>query len=259
MPGLDQRLLTGPRLQPWAAFQRQASDFQASSRGPLESPTLRWGLPLFGQPDRSRTLRSSPTPPEVSRPSGDVSAGVRFARVYHPRHLPPLTFLRPSAVYSSRQIVCLLSYRHHLWDSKNTNNRCRLAILIETTLGTVPSGNTSRARKHGKPSLQGSVAKEASISEHPLLRSSSQTERRRVTHHSSRKQLEQEEGTSTGLPFGPHGQTALSASVVEVSLTTRTASSSNGRRTLRQTRKPKPTTGIGHRCQTQRIRCPNDT
>jgi hypothetical protein len=126
------------------------------------------------------------------------------------------------------------------------------------TLGDCPSGNTSRARKHGKPSLQGSVAKQAPMSKHPLAKSSSQTKRRRVTHHSNRKQLEREEGTSTGLPFGPHGQTAQPASVAEVSLTTRTASSSNGRRTLRQTRKRKPTTGIGHRCQTQRLRCPNN-
>jgi hypothetical protein len=49
-------------------------------------------------------------------------------RVYHPRHCPPLGFLNPSAVYSSEHIVCLVSYRHHLWDSKNWNDSVKLRV-----------------------------------------------------------------------------------------------------------------------------------
>jgi len=41
-----------------------------------------------------------PTPPEFSRPSGDVIAEVRSSRDYHPRHLPPLVFLKPSTACS---------------------------------------------------------------------------------------------------------------------------------------------------------------
>jgi hypothetical protein len=55
---------------------------------------------------------------EVSRPSGDISAGVRFARDYHPQHLPLMSFPSPAAAYSSRLLACLISYKRHLWDSK---------------------------------------------------------------------------------------------------------------------------------------------
>jgi hypothetical protein len=55
---------------------------------------------------------------EVSRPSSDIPAGVRFARDYHPRHLPLMRFLSTAAVYSSRLLACLISYKRHLWDSK---------------------------------------------------------------------------------------------------------------------------------------------
>lgn len=47
-------------------------------------------------------------------------------RAFHPRHCPPLGFLNPSTVYSSEHVVCLVSYRHHLWDSKNRNDSVKL-------------------------------------------------------------------------------------------------------------------------------------
>jgi hypothetical protein len=62
---------------------------------------------------------------EVCRPSGGVIAGVRNTRDYHPWHLPPLVFLRPSTACTSRQLACSVSHRHHLWDSKK-NERCSL-------------------------------------------------------------------------------------------------------------------------------------
>lgn len=110
---------------------------------------------MFGPLDRSRTLAHSPTPPEVLRPSGDVTAGVRFARDYHPRHLPPLTFLRPSAVYSSRQLVCLLSYRHHLGFKEHEQLVAFLAVLTGPSWGQSRPGSqgpdtlTTRRRPHG--------------------------------------------------------------------------------------------------------------
>lgn len=51
-----------------------------------------------------------------------------MARDFHPRHCPPLGFLNPSTVYSSEHVVCLVSYRHHLWDSKNRNDSVKLRV-----------------------------------------------------------------------------------------------------------------------------------
>jgi hypothetical protein len=64
-------------------------------------PALRRVLPFVGPTNRSRSLLHLPTPPEVSVPSGDVTAGVRSSREYHSRHLPPVTFLRSSTACSS--------------------------------------------------------------------------------------------------------------------------------------------------------------
>lgn len=44
---------------------------------------------------------------EVSRPSDDITIRVRLTRVYLPRHLPPLTFSRPSTVFSSFGLLAL--------------------------------------------------------------------------------------------------------------------------------------------------------
>jgi hypothetical protein len=82
-----------------------------------------------GAPGFHQALLHFPTPPEFHLPSGGVIAGVRSSRAYLPRHLPPLTFLKPSTVCTSSQLACLLSYRHHLWDSKNTNGSLRLIFL----------------------------------------------------------------------------------------------------------------------------------
>jgi hypothetical protein len=87
-------------------------------------------------------LLCSPTPPEVCRPSGGVIAGVRFTRDYHPRHLPPMVFLRPPTVCTSRRLTCSVSYRHHLWDSKNTTRCCAPRIPDRSIQRTVPSGTT---------------------------------------------------------------------------------------------------------------------
>jgi hypothetical protein len=51
---------------------------------------------------------------EVEHPSDDISAGVRLTRVYLTRHLPPMGFLNPSTVYSSRRFACLVSCRRHM-------------------------------------------------------------------------------------------------------------------------------------------------
>jgi hypothetical protein len=54
----------------------------------------------------------------VPRAASPLESGTRGC----PQHLPPMVFLRPSTDCSSRRLACLVSYRHHLWDSKNTNN-----------------------------------------------------------------------------------------------------------------------------------------
>lgn len=94
-------------------------------------------------PDRSRALAPAPTPPELCRPSGGVIAGVRSSRAYHPRHLPPLTFLKPSTVCTSSRLACFLSHRHHLWDSKNTNDSVFLAVLTGPSWGQSRPGSQS--------------------------------------------------------------------------------------------------------------------
>lgn len=44
---------------------------------------------------------------EISRPSGDITDGVRFTRDYHPRQFPLLGFLNPPAVSSSNGLPVL--------------------------------------------------------------------------------------------------------------------------------------------------------
>lgn len=58
-------------------------------------------------------------PFELTRPSGDITAGIRFTRAFHTRHLPPMGFLIPSTASTSSRLACPVSYRRHLWDSKN--------------------------------------------------------------------------------------------------------------------------------------------
>jgi len=86
-------------------------------------------------PAKTRLLR-------FFRPSGDITAGVRSARDFHTRHLPPLPFLRTSTDYSSRRLACPVSYRHHLWDSKNTCSHCLSCGPDRTILGTALFGIT---------------------------------------------------------------------------------------------------------------------
>jgi hypothetical protein len=82
-----------------------------------------------GPNERTHSLVGRTTPPQVSFPSGDVPVGVRSTRAYRTRHLPPSGFLSPTTVCSSERLACPLSSRHHLWDSKNTNNGVCPAIL----------------------------------------------------------------------------------------------------------------------------------
>jgi len=110
---LDIRVHFYHRLQPSAAPQRHV----ASIRVCLPGCTVRRFAPTFRictPPDRNRALAPAPTPPELCRPSGGVIAGVRSSRDYHPRHLPPLTFLKPSTVCTSSRLACSVSHRHHL-------------------------------------------------------------------------------------------------------------------------------------------------
>lgn len=86
-------------------------------------------LLFCGANERTRPLVGRTTPPQVSFPSGDVPVGVRSTRAYHTRHLPPSGFLSPTTACSSERLACPLSSRHHLWDSKNTNNGVCLAVL----------------------------------------------------------------------------------------------------------------------------------
>jgi hypothetical protein len=68
---------------------------------------------------------------EFSRPSGDIRVGIRITRAYHTRHTPFLGFLNPSAVFSPEHVVCLVSCRHHLWDSKNQDGSALLTSRLK--------------------------------------------------------------------------------------------------------------------------------
>jgi hypothetical protein len=70
-------------------------------------------LPRFTVPRAASPLESGTR----VEPSIEVAPDVGF-----PPHLPPLAFLRPPTACSSSRLACPVSYRHHLWDSKNTNN-----------------------------------------------------------------------------------------------------------------------------------------
>jgi hypothetical protein len=131
-----------PSTTALTAVQRQVSGFRVRSHG-RRLARFAPGPPVFDPPGRSRSLVCSPTPPEVSRPSGGVTAEVRSTRDYHPRHLPPLAFLKPSTVFSFRQLTCSVSYRHHLWDSKNTNDSVFLAVLTGPSWGQSRPGSQS--------------------------------------------------------------------------------------------------------------------
>jgi hypothetical protein len=73
---------------------------------------------LCYRPTRRNRALDCPDLYEVLRPSGDITSRVRFTRDYHPRHLPPVSFLNSSTDFSSAWLACRVSYRHHLWDSK---------------------------------------------------------------------------------------------------------------------------------------------
>jgi hypothetical protein len=141
---------------------------------------------------RFRVPRAA-SPLESGRPGSSTS-----------QHLPSMAFLRPSTAYSSRRLACPVSYRHHLWDSKNTNETTSACVPDRATLGTVPSGITSRTRRGIEKHLQGSVAAATAPTESSLKRA---------------------------LPVRPD---------VTVSLTVATASRSGGRRALRQARPFRP-------------------
>jgi hypothetical protein len=126
---LDFRFLGHLRLQPWGCTSETGYEFPGPLPWPHELPLCAGSSPHTTRPAEARHLVHVPTPPEVSGPSGGVIAGVRFTRDYHPRHLPPLVFLKPSTVYSSRRLACSVSHRHHLWDSKNTNSSLRFLAV----------------------------------------------------------------------------------------------------------------------------------
>jgi len=191
--------------------------------------------PFCNQSRRSRTLARERTPPEVSRPSGDITAGVRYTRDFHSRHLPPMSFLRTSTDYSSRRLACPVSYRHHLWDSKNTRGHCLSCGPDRTILGTALFGITktrtcqqpesyqlrkscrdpTRASHYLSRTFPGKHCVDVSLTEPPASRPNerrahrharpsrlelyhvTRSLRRRVTHRTACKQTEREEGTST--------------------------------------------------------------
>lgn len=93
---------------------------------------------------KPRVMPTESTSDRGLRPSGDITAGVRFTRAYHTRHLPPLGFLTSSTASTSSQLACPVSYRRHLWDSKNTSGaRCTSARSRRSTRRSLASAHRS--------------------------------------------------------------------------------------------------------------------
>lgn len=136
-------------------------------------------------------------PPEVSRPSGGFTAGIRLARAYLTRHLPPLAFLRPTTACSSRRLTCPVSYRYHLWDSKNTNdtlsrshNRSRLPMEASNRSTSPEQPSTPKGSWRASLPFQVQVPNACWQDLHS---------RRDTTHHIACEQAMKQEGTSTRL------------------------------------------------------------
>ena len=111
------------------------------------------------------------------------------------------------------------------------------------TLGTVPSGITSRTRTQPRRVDCKVPLGNTTQTTHPLSSPSCQTKRRCVTHHSECKQTEREEGATTSQTLQTHGQPHPSVPTAEMSLTETTASSHHGRRAHRQAQKKRTNHG----------------
>jgi hypothetical protein len=210
-----------------------------------------------GPPNRGRMWLCETAPPEIFSPSGGITVGVRSTRDFHPRHLPSLAFLSPSTVYSSKRFACLVSYRHHLWDSKNMNGRYLLAFLTGLPWGQSrpglqaghahnPEGLPARFRreKQRKPGTRWRVyPTRPKVSASLTAQTASRLNGRRAHQPAWRSRLM---------------ASCTLRTTVEMSLTRTTASDCYGRRALRQVQRSEPTTGTGHCCQPQRLHCPND-
>lgn len=98
---------------------------------PPKQTALRRSLTHMWPHNRSHVFdeQRAHLPFELTRPSGDLTVGIRFTRAFHTRHLPPMGFLIPSTVSTSSRLACPVSYRRHLWDSKNTSG-ARYPILV---------------------------------------------------------------------------------------------------------------------------------
>jgi len=228
------RLLVGPRLQPWLCH-RDRLQVSGSAQPCCWVRFFATALPLCSLLDRSRAVLSSPTPPEVCRPSGGVTAGVRFSRVSRPGIFRPWPFsdlrrLTPpdglpvlfhtSTTYgiqrtraravsprgpdrSTRRTVPSWITRPGRTSSPKTTSRNHHECMRSRP---EPVLNTFTARKaptcHSPQRLQADDAGGGHIDKCARLRHPGQlppgSRRRRVTHHNACKQTMQEEGTSTG-------------------------------------------------------------
>jgi hypothetical protein len=155
----------GPGGVPWRAYTNDHSSIPGSNlglhsrdrlgtfgfvRAGLASPALRRVLP-DGPSDRSRSSLHSPTPPEVSLPSGDVTAGVRSTRDYHTRHLPPLIFLRSATAYSSNGLPVMFRTGTTYGFQRTRTSVAPLAVLSGLPSRTLPSwiARPGRAESRG--------------------------------------------------------------------------------------------------------------
>lgn len=189
-------------------------------------------------PDRNRAAPPS-TPPEVCRPSGGVIAGVRSTRDYHPRHLPPLVFLKPSTAYSSRRLTYPVSYRHHLWDSKNTN-RFIASLVFLTGLSEDSPVRDYEARNDHLPESRMITELSLLVARHSARMKRLSVACLRVTHPNFLQAVRQGGRHFNKLLTSASGSFfSLCAPCVDSSLTRFSASSQSGRRANRAARAPK--------------------
>jgi len=201
---------------------------------PAQLPPLCARFRLIDPSNRSRSSQHSPTPPEVSSPSGDVTAGVRSTRAYHTRHLPPLTFLRSATAYSSNGSPVIFRTGTTYGFQRTRTSAAPLAALSGLPSRTLPSWIARLGRAESRRTTawlhQQTRSDTPTPDEGGLLRTRPASPRKMPA---SRRSRDRRTATTSK---NPAPDTRTLRTDVDLSLTTRIASNPSRRRAHRLAR-----------------------
>lgn len=206
---------------------------------PREQP-LCLGSSLFATLRPKSKLAFHPTPPELLRPSGGIIAGVRSTRDFHPRHLPPLIFLRSSTVCSSSNLPVLF-HTDTTYGIQRTND----------TLSLKPTPHPVECRDLEPTPEQASTEAPTSIATVTQAQNQDPRWRNLSSCHTVDMSLTTRPASkSRGRRAHQHARSAgltgrtVARIITDMPLTTRPASKSHGRRTHRHSQAPEPATSV---------------